>query len=168
MSEQKNYTLLPSGRIKCPDCDTDFANKANADRHFIAQHLKAIEFKCEHCDFKCNRKDNLEKHTCYVKRNSSGVIVKELELNEQLKKLLNGKGVKTPIGFIDILTDKEIIEVKVWKRYREAIGQLLAYSMYYPTHQKHLHFFGSRLSSIEEENLLKLCTELQIYVTMTP
>jgi hypothetical protein len=51
--------------------------------------------------------------------------------------------VATPAGNIDILTSSHLIEVKEWKRWKEGIGQVLCYGDYYPSHQKHIHFFGT-------------------------
>lgn len=41
------------------------------------------------------------------------------------------KEYRTPIGNIDILTDKYIIEVKNWKASKHALGQLQAYKIYH-------------------------------------
>lgn len=46
--------------------------------------------------------------------------------------------VKTPVGFIDVLTPTTIYEVKELKQWKSAIGQLLAYDRYYPNHRPKL------------------------------
>lgn len=51
--------------------------------------------------------------------------------------------IATPVGRIDLLTDSEIIEVKAFKDWKAALGQVLAYSAFYPEHQKRLHLFGT-------------------------
>ena len=50
--------------------------------------------------------------------------------------------VETPGGFIDILTDDEIIEIKTGKNWKDAIGQILVYSEFYPKHKKRIHLFN--------------------------
>lgn len=72
--------------------------------------------------------------------------------------------VLTPVGRIDILTDTELIEVKEFRSWKSAIGQLLVYGSYYPTHRRRMHLFGKI-----EPNLLTIiqqhCKELNIRVT---
>lgn len=48
----------------------------------------------------------------------------------------------TPAGNIDLLTSTEIVEVKSVKGWKSAIGQILVYGTYYPSHQKRIHLFG--------------------------
>ncbi|MGE5658871.1 MAG: hypothetical protein ACM37W_19920 [Actinomycetota bacterium] len=56
---------------------------------------------------------------------------------------LNGETeVVTPAGRIDVLTPTEIIEVKDVCGWKQAIGQVLVYGKYYPTHKKRIHLFG--------------------------
>lgn len=50
--------------------------------------------------------------------------------------------VHTLVGKIDILTDYEIIEVKTISSWKSAVGQILIYGYYYPSHQKRIHLFG--------------------------
>ena len=50
--------------------------------------------------------------------------------------------VKTPVGNIDILTPTKLIEIKQSKQWKHALGQLLSYSEFYPSHQKYLYLFG--------------------------
>lgn len=48
-----------------------------------------------------------------------------------------------PDGRIDLLTSIELIEVKAVKAWKSAIGQVLIYGNYYPSHVKRIHLFGS-------------------------
>jgi hypothetical protein len=69
---------------------------------------------------------------------------KESEYVEKLQSKLRGeREVLTPVGGIDLLTSTEIIEVKQVKQWKCAVGQVLVYSAYYPSHQKRIHLFGS-------------------------
>jgi hypothetical protein len=71
--------------------------------------------------------------------------------------------VLTPAGKIDILTKTQLIEVKEWKRWKEAIGQVLCYGHYYPNHQKQIHFFGN--AHDEFIDMVKIhCERLNIQV----
>lgn len=62
--------------------------------------------------------------------------------------------ISTPAGRIDLLTDDTIIEIKVAKRWKEAIGQLLCYGQYYPQHKKSLYLFD------HDENNVKIIAEM--------
>ena len=69
-------------------------------------------------------------------------LQKEKEIKLRLQKELNGKiEVETESGFIDLLTDTEIIEIKIGKQWKHAVGQILIYSFEYPTHKKRIHLF---------------------------
>lgn len=50
--------------------------------------------------------------------------------------------VPTLAGKIDILTVKELIEVKSVNSWKCAVGQVLIYSQSYPDRQKRIHLFG--------------------------
>jgi RecB family endonuclease NucS len=64
-------------------------------------------------------------------------------VQEKLAKEVNGQmEIQTNVGRIDILTSEEIIEVKKAASWKHAIGQINAYSVYYPKHQKRIHLFG--------------------------
>ncbi|MEM9766480.1 MAG: hypothetical protein AAF892_01185 [Cyanobacteria bacterium P01_D01_bin.71] len=77
------------------------------------------------------------------------------EAREQarLAKKLNGKtAVVTPVGKADLVTESEIIEVKLFKNWQRALGQVLAYGTYFPEKQKRIHLVGS----VEIELLKKI------------
>ena len=46
-------------------------------------------------------------------------------------------------GKIDLLTDSKIIEVKRYKSWKHALGQILVYSVDYPNHEKVLYLYGT-------------------------
>ena len=58
--------------------------------------------------------------------------------------------IKTPAGHIDCLTKIEIVEIKVITKWKDGLGQLLAYSVFYPNHRKVLMLFGKTKSSLFE------------------
>lgn len=68
----------------------------------------------------------------------------ENKIRDRLHVTLGGLvEVNTPAGRIDLLTQTEVIEVKYIKDWKAALGQVLAYSGFYPQHLKRLHLFGS-------------------------
>lgn len=72
-----------------------------------------------------------------------------------LKKLFKELGgvveVPTLAGRIDLLTSTQIIEVKEISAWKGAIGQVLVYSAYYPSHEKRIHLFGETQESFLDE-----------------
>lgn len=89
----------------------------------------------------------------------------ETVLCEGLSQSINGTTeVKTPIGYIDIMTDSQIIEVKRVRKWKWALGQILVYGLYYPDHEKRIHLFGrckeSKLQTIKDH-----CVKFDVVVT---
>lgn len=72
--------------------------------------------------------------------------------------------VGTPVGFIDLLTDTEIIEIKKSIAWKAGVGQVLLYGSYYPEHQKRLHLFGAVHNEMKEL-ILRHCANFNILAT---
>ena len=69
----------------------------------------------------------------------------ELESVIRDKIAIEEKGVvevKTEVGFIDLLTDTKIIEVKKYHNWKHALGQVKCYGYFYPTRQKWIYLFN--------------------------
>lgn len=78
---------------------------------------------------------------------------------------LNGhREVPVPTGFIDVLTDSEIIEVKYALCWKHAIGQVQMYGLYYPLLAKRIHLFGE-LSQEKLTAITQWCRQAAITVT---
>ena len=88
----------------------------------------------------------------------------ERDVRDRLQAQLGGKvEAYTKWGLIDLLTDTELIEVKIVHQWKDAIGHIIAKSRAFPTHAKRLHLFGPddpRLDHIEE-----VCAECDIQIT---
>jgi hypothetical protein len=68
----------------------------------------------------------------------------ERRYRDKLHEELGGeKEVVTLSGKIDLLTPHELIEVKDIRHWKEALGQVLAYGHFYPSHCKRIHLFGA-------------------------
>jgi len=67
----------------------------------------------------------------------------ERDVRDRLQSQLGGKvEAYTKFGLIDLLTETELIEIKIAHRWKDAVGHILAKSYKYPSHQKRLHLFG--------------------------
>ncbi|MDF5718190.1 MAG: hypothetical protein PUP93_31070 [Rhizonema sp. NSF051] len=72
----------------------------------------------------------------------------------------------TPVGYIDILTASHIIEVKTLTMWKHGLGQLQAYSCYFPDKKRRLHLFDCQKESNVME-IINVCNKLGIEVTYT-
>lgn len=90
-------------------------------------------------------------------------IQKRLELE-------TGGGHKSCLfGIPDIVTDTQLIEIKSWKYYKHAVGQLLHYNECFPDRQLILHFFGEKIKKQEKlDSFLALAKKYNITITEEP
>jgi hypothetical protein len=89
----------------------------------------------------------------------------EKEVRNRLAKHENGQiEVQTPIGFIDVLTVSEIIEVKDFKDWKSAIGQVMTYGVFFPKNKKRIHLFGN-IGRTNLEKVAYVCKKLSVRLT---
>jgi len=74
-----------------------------------------------------------------------------LKLNDKLNGQLE---VVTQCGKIDIVTNTEIIEVKEYKLWKHALGQILVYGYYYPNKNKRIHLFNCKNNNMNIINTI--------------
>jgi hypothetical protein len=87
-------------------------------------------------------------------------IEKEIQL--KLQKKIGGEiEVYTEFGYIDLLTDKELIEIKIGNKWKHGVGQLLAYGEYYENHILRLHLFDFK----EDFKIESFCKKYNIKLT---
>lgn len=91
---------------------------------------------------------------------------REAFYRDKLARQLNGRTeVRTPDGGrIDIVTSTEIIEVKVAKNWRNALGQIKAYGVSFPKHRQRVHLFGDT-DKIDRRFVEKVCLKEGVRVT---
>ena len=89
----------------------------------------------------------------------------EQQVHDRLHQELGGPvKVKTATGRIDLLTDTELIEVKHINDWESALGQVPAYSSFYPEHQKQIYLFGT--ADLLKQIAIRLtCNDLGVVVT---
>lgn len=89
----------------------------------------------------------------------------ESEVRDYVAEKENGKiEVACPAGRIDVVTDTDVIEVKVIYRWKDALGQVLAYRVFYPNKVPRIHLFG-KLSSAYKETIETVCNIYGVTVT---
>lgn len=70
---------------------------------------------------------------------------REKVIQKKLQALLGGETeVKNPAGRIDLLTNTQVIEIKKFKDWKEAIGQIVVYGSFYPDRQKVVYLFDRK------------------------
>jgi len=90
----------------------------------------------------------------------------EQQVRDRLHIELGGQSeVVTAVGRIDLLTDTQIIEVKEFCQWKSAMGQVLAYSAFFPEHQKRIHLFGSSKDLKKLGAVISVCSSFDILVT---
>ena len=95
---------------------------------------------------------------------SNEINEKEKKILIQLHKKMGGeKEVKCKNGIIDLITNDEIIEIKIFNNWKHAIGQILVYACDYPTHQKKLILFGEE-NKYKFEKIKSICELFNIQV----
>jgi hypothetical protein len=88
----------------------------------------------------------------------------ERDVRDRLQAQLGGKvEAHTKFGPIDLLTETELIEIKIAHRWKDAIGHILAKSYKYPNHKKRLHLFGPEEPIME--TIENACNPWDISVT---
>lgn len=82
-----------------------------------------------------------------------------------LLKVVGGQeNVMTEAGIIDILSKKEVIEIREVERWKEGLGQLMIFSNYFPKHQRRMQILGEcHTSSLKI--IIQHCDRLNIRVT---
>ena len=88
-------------------------------------------------------------------------LEKEKEIQLFLQEKLGGNiEVDTKIGRIDLLTNDSLIEIKTYKDWKCALGQLLAYSIFYP--QKKLYMYLFDVKNNDTKLINKICNKNNI------
>ncbi len=111
-------------------------------------------------------KEIAENLTSWLEASTARQCSNNFEATIQLKLSSKLKGdieVMTPVGNIDVLTSTQIIEIKDAKSWKCALGQVIAYGHYYPSHQKRIHLFnkGNQPSNAIE----RICKSQDVIVT---
>lgn len=70
--------------------------------------------------------------------------------------------VETPAGYIDLLTEDKVIEIKEIGQWKAAIGQILAYGMFFPEKEKWIYLFGEEMDAGLHEVITRLCREVGV------
>jgi hypothetical protein len=82
-----------------------------------------------------------------IEPSNSRKIEKDIQL--RLKNELNAEmEIKTEAGYIDLMNEQYIIEIKEFSKWKHALGQILSYSAFYPDKVKRVYLFGKINSNL--------------------
>ena len=91
----------------------------------------------------------------------SNNYLKEESIKKQLNKKYNGETeVFTEMGYIDLLTDDKLIEIKEYSKWKNTSGQLMAYSFEYPDSLKIMYLFN--VGDQKTKYIKKICKKYNI------
>lgn len=87
----------------------------------------------------------------------------EAKIQKLLHKKLGGEiEVGVEAGFIDLLTETKLIEIKYGPNWKNGIGQLIAYGSFYPKHDKVLYLFDHYDDN--KKMIIDICSDSNISV----
>jgi hypothetical protein len=72
-------------------------------------------------------------------------------------------------GYVDVLTDSHLYEVKTWRNWRHAVGQALCYGASFPTRQLVVVLFdtpGDRMGDVELAQVRTVCAKYEVDVKL--
>jgi hypothetical protein len=75
--------------------------------------------------------------------------------------------VETPFGYIDLLTSTKIIEIKNALQWKHALGQILSYSNFFPSHKKWIYLFDMKDSLCEPIEMLLKKFDVHLFIVNT-
>ncbi|KAG5186210.1 FirrV-1-A34, partial [Tribonema minus] len=68
---------------------------------------------------------------------------RECDVRDDLALALGGSiEIETPAGFADVITATHVIEVKNWRNWKHALGQVLAYHAFASDKRMRIHLFA--------------------------
>jgi hypothetical protein len=92
----------------------------------------------------------------------------EKQIQTRLAKEIEGARteVKASFGRADIVTPSEVIEIKDWTFWKFGLGQLIAYSVTFPSKKLRLHCFGY-IDTPTKHAVIRLFALLPLDITLT-
>jgi hypothetical protein len=97
----------------------------------------------------------------YIEQLAVEEKITEKKIQEKIQRMFGGKReVHTPVGYVDLVTDTEIIECKLARDFKHAVGQIMAYHQFFQNHDKAIYLFGECPANISE--CYRLCRENKI------
>lgn len=92
---------------------------------------------------------------------------KEYYIVKKLKEIIGGKcEIKTDSGYIDLMNETHIIEIKELKNWKAAIGQIICYGLYYPDKQKKIILFHKpyQHQNVLKDTIINVCGKINIEI----
>lgn len=75
-----------------------------------------------------------------------------------------------PVGYADVVTSSEVIEVKYFRRWKHALGQVIAYSAFHVDKQRRVHLFAENSEAAALAKVIAvaepICSNSHIRITL--
>jgi len=105
------------------------------------------------------------KRWCNLSKIKTSTKISESSIKNLLADRLRGKKeVACKSGFVDVLTDLEVIEVKAIKDWKDAIGQSMVYACEFKGLSPRIHLFGYA-SQEYKQMIISFCAQLNVAVS---
>lgn len=96
---------------------------------------------------------------------------RERDVRDDLALALNGViEYETPVGFADVVTDTHVIEVKHWRQWKHALGQVLAYHAFASDKKTRIHLFADECDQVAAQSTVTIatgvCAKYDVSVTL--
>jgi len=103
-------------------------------------------------------------HSCYLRIESDKrrhIITKHERYYQKILEIyLGGVQKRCALGIADIVNDHMVVEIKDWKNYRVAMGQMMVYAHYFTDRACMIIYFGDQPSNSDE--IKAICLEHNI------
>jgi hypothetical protein len=147
-------------------CNIILSDERSLQRHISTVHEKQKPHQCPNCLFKCSQKGNLRHHVCRNPNDGCGYKTEDVYQRE-VESETGGQMTKCNGGVVDVVSCIEVIEIKHWIRWKDAIGEVIVYGLDFPEKRKRIHFFGQRPDERTYNYIRSVCKKLEIFVTET-
>jgi hypothetical protein len=153
-------------KIDGKECGLLLSDERSLQRHIASVHDKLKPHMCSECGFKCSQKGNLRHHVCRNLNDGCGYIREDIYQRE-VERETGGRMTKCNGGVVDVVSCIEVIEIKHWIRWKDAIGEVTVYALDFPEKKKRIHFYGKRPDQKVYDYIHSVCKRLDIIVTET-
>lgn len=137
-------------------------------RNYVQRYRQTYPNEVALLEDRVKHDPHLQAHVTVVKSNfdEQDITTNEKIVQLRLARETNGAmEVPCAAGRVDLLTTTEIIEIKVLRNWKHAIGQVLAYSDYFPEHTPRIHLIVPDEKDVQLQLVIRACEKRNIKVT---
>jgi len=135
--------------------------------YFVPYVLPEDRFPVQH---ELDKLDEIYLQNCYIQyKKQKNKVKKDAKKNENfyqkvVEEYLNGSHQRLDVGITDITTDSIHAEIKHWRMFKNAIGQLISYNNEMPRERLQIYLFGDY--DVQKKNKIVDCirkSNIEVY-----